>query len=433
MAKTVKDSKKVKTNTKKKSVKSKVKKNNSIKKASTKRKNKQSDGVFEKRLRFDMLEFFIIIIFVSLVSCIGTGLILNYQYKKNNVLYNTSLVNDDNLSDFIKTYSEIVDNYYEEVDKKGMLNAATSAIVSYLKDNYSIYLDGDAAGVLNNSLENSYQGVGIVVSGNTVYHVYQDSPAFNAGIQEGDIIIRVNDKEITDENRNDVPLYIKDGEKNHIVVLRNDEEMDFDVETGKIYIPTVNTQTVEKNDKKVGYLSLSSFSSKSYNEFKDGLEKLEEEKIDSLVIDLRGNSGGYLEMAKDIASLLLEKDKVIYSLQNKKETTVEKDTTDEHRSYPIIVLVDGKSASASEVLAGALKDSYGAVLVGETTFGKGKVQTLMQRNDSLIKYTSAKWLRPNGECVDGEGITPDYETGNVVINKIIYDMQLQKAIDLATK
>ena len=404
-----------------------------IKRSNTRKKKKQESGMFDRKISLDILSFFIIAIFISLVSCIGTGVMLNYQYKKNNVLYNTSLVNDENLSDFIKAYSEIVENYYEEVDKKGMLTAATSAIVDYLKDNYSIYLDKDAAGVLNDSIDQSYQGIGIVVSGNVVYRVYPDSPAFDAGLQEGDIILKVNDSEITDDNKNNIPSFIKDGETNHIVVSRNDEELEFDVETNKVYIPTVNTQVVEKDDKKIGYLALSSFSSKSYDQFKEGLEELESESINSLVIDLRGNSGGYLETAKDIASLFIEKGKVIYSLENKKEKKDMKDDTDEARDYPIVILVNSSSASAAEVLTAALKDSYGATIVGETTYGKGKVQTLMQRNDSIIKYTSAKWLRPNGDCVDGEGITPDYEVGNVVVNKTIYDMQLQKALELAFK
>ena len=173
-----------------------VSKNVKAKKKNVKKKTiNDSTPIFE----FGIMDFFIIAVVISLVSCIGTGLILNYQYKKN-VMYDSKLVSDDNLNEFIRTYLEIVDNYYEEVDRKGIISAATSSMVSYLKDNYSIYLDGDAVDDFNDSLESSYDGMGIVVAGNYVYFVYEGSPAEKAGLQSGDIIIEVNDNEITEDN-----------------------------------------------------------------------------------------------------------------------------------------------------------------------------------------------------------------------------------------
>ena len=411
--------------------KKKTKKNTSSHVKKTIRKDsKRKDSLFDKKLQFDILDFYIIAIVISLVSCVGTGFILNYQYKKENVLYSSSLTSDENLTDFIKTYSEIVDNYYEEVDRKEILSEATSAMVSYLKDNYSIYLDKDEAELFTNTLDSSYEGIGVVVAGNVVYNVYEDSPAYNAGIQAGDLIIVVNDVDITDDNVSEIPTLIKDNEQNHIVVMRDDERLEFDVETKKIYIPTAGAKVIEKDDHKNGYIALTSFSTKSASQFRKELEKIEDEGIDSLIIDLRGNSGGYLEVAKEIAGMFLEKGKVIYSLQSKNDNTVYKDETDEKRDYKIVVLIDSSSASASEVVTGALKDSYGALVVGQRSFGKGKVQTVMQKQDSVIKYTSAKWYRPNGECVDGEGITPDYEITNIIKDNYIYDKQLEKALEV---
>ncbi len=430
MAKKISDSKSKKNKSTKKAATNNKK---NLKKKINKKKNIKNDSMFDKKISFGILDFYIIAIVIALVSCVGTGLILNYQYKKNNVLYNSALVSDESLTDFIKTYSQIVDNYYEEVDRKAMLSEATSAIVGYLKDNYSIYLDKDDAELFTSSLDSSYEGVGIVVSGNLVYHVYEESPAEEAGIKAGDLIVEINDAEINKDNVSKISELIKNNEKNHIVVLRNEEKIEFDVETKKVYIPTAGAKVIEKDGKRDGYIALTSFSTKSASQFRKELESIEDEGIDSLIIDLRGNSGGYLEVAKEIASMFLEKGKVIYSLQSKNDNSVYKDETDEKRDYKIVVLIDTSSASASEVLTGALKDSYGAIVVGEKSFGKGKVQTVMQNEDSIVKYTSAKWYRPNGECVDGEGIKPDYEVTNVVKNKIIYDKQLEKAIEIVNE
>ncbi len=167
------------------------------------------------------------------------------------------------------------------------------------------------------------------------------------------------------------------------------------------------------------------------------LADLENQGMQKLIIDLRGNTGGYLESAEATSSLFLEKGKLIYSLEGKEATTQYFDETDEHTNYPIVILINGQSASAAEILAAALKDSYGAILVGEKSFGKGKVQQTYNLSDgSMAKYTSAKWLRPNGSCIDGVGLIPDYianmtytydDTG--VINGQI-DSQLNKAIEI---
>lgn len=152
-----------------------------------------------------------------------------------------------------------------------------------------------------------------------------------------------------------------------------------------------------------------------------------------MVIDVRNNAGGYLISAKEIASMFLEKEKIIYSLQEKDKTQTYKDTTSEKRDYPVVVLINEYSASASEILTSALKESYNATLVGKKSYGKGKVQqTLNLEDGSMAKYTTAKWLTPNGKCIDGVGITPDYEIDLDVDenNQTIVDTQLNKAIEI---
>ena len=211
------------------------------------------------------------------------------------------------------------------------------------------------------------------------------------------------------------------------------ETLTFKVEVAKVNIPSVSSTVIKNEEKntKIGYLQLASFSAHSYEEVVEALEELEEdEEITSLIIDLRDNTGGYLTVATDISSLFLEKGSVIYSLENKDEKNEYKDETKEKREYKIVVLVNSNTASAAEILAAALHDSYGATIVGKTTFGKGKVQTMTHYEDTIVKYTSAKWIRPNGECVDEVGIVPDYEVNLEYGENVIYDRQLDKAIEL---
>ena len=314
-----------------------------------------------------------------------------------------------------------------------MVEAAISGMLDYLEDNYSIYLNKDETDALSGMLDSTYEGIGIISVGNIVYRVYDNSPAAEAGLKVNDEIIKVNGETIDSENFEIISDLIANNKKetNEIVVKRKNKEMTFNIERSKVTIPVTATETIKMTNHNIGYLTLSAFSDKSYDEFQESLHKLEdEEKIDSLIIDLRNNSGGYLNSARDIASLFLEKDKVIYSLENKNETTAIKDTTDEKRNYKIVVLVNNGTASSSEIVTAALKDSYGATIVGTKTYGKGKVQKTMKYGDTMMKYTSAKWLRPNGECIDEIGITPDYEIDIEYKNNTIYDKQLDKAIEL---
>lgn len=178
---------------------------------------------------------------------------------------------------------------------------------------------------------------------------------------------------------------------------------------------------------------MNAFSLKSFEDFQESLMDLETKGMDSLIIDLRNNTGGYLNAATNIANLFLEKGEIIYSLENKNKITAFKDETNDKREYKIAILVNSSTASAAEILTAALHDSYGAIVVGKTTYGKGKVQTMKYYEDSIVKYTSAKWLRPNGECIDEVGIIPDYDINIKVSNGETFDTQLDKAIELLSK
>ena len=206
----------------------------------------------------------------------------------------------------------------------------------------------------------------------------------------------------------------------------------------KVEIPYVSGEIFEKNGKKIGYLDITLFSGTSYKQFKNELNKLEKEKIDSLVIDVRGNNGGYLSSVTDICNLFLEKNKIIYKLEDDSGTQDKKDTTKEKRTYKIAVLINGGSASASEILASAIKESYGGLVVGTKSYGKGTVQQTKKLLDgSMIKYTTQKWLTPNGNFINEVGVEP---TNEIELNESYYenpsydtDNQLQEALNLVSE
>ena len=416
-------------------VKDTKKKNNTVSKVKKNNREviKNSKGGFKeflfskKHSLFDLL-FFIII--VSLASIIITSKYIVHNYKNRGVLCTSNLSKDKNLNEFNSIYQEVVDNYYEEVDKKGMINAAVDGMLGYLEDTYSIHMDNNESISFDDNLEGSYQGIGIMIQVNEILEVYDDSPASKAGLKKGDIIKEIAGDKLTEDNYFEVIQKIKKNleSKIKLVIERDGKTIEKEIDVKKVNLPIVTSNFVSINNKRIGYIKINSFTNNSFEQFSEQLIKLEEkDHIENLIIDVRNNGGGYLEQAVDIASLFVKKGNIIYSLQDKKETKEIKDTTKDNRNYKIIVLVNGSSASASEILALSLKDNNGAILVGEKTYGKGKVQTTKKLEDgTTLKYTSSKWLGPVGEYIDGEGITPDYK----VEQKENKDNQYEKAISL---
>ena len=372
----------------------------------------------------------------SIISGITAGVIVTNGYNKKTGLSYNELANDGNLKEFLEVYSSITNNYYEDVNKEEMLDNAIDAMLNYLDDTYTTYLNDEETANLEKKLAGKYKGIGIQVLGNEIIEVMSDTPAEEAGLMTGDIITKVNDNIIDENNTAQIPNYINDSVDDlaKITILRNDQSIDFSVKIADIYTVDVNYKTYENN---IGYLDIDIFSKTVGEQTKKALTSLENSGMQKLIIDLRDNTGGYLESAEDIANMFLEKGELIYSLENKSASADYYDETDEYKDYPIVIILNEKSASASEILAAALKDSYGATLVGTKSYGKGKVQQTYTLNDgSMAKYTSAKWLRPNGECIDGIGLKPDYEVvqtvtqdenGNIIQEE---DTQLSKAIEI---
>ena len=265
--------------------------------------------------------------------------------------------------------------------------------------------------------------------------VFDDSPAYNAGLKEGDVILKVGEEDVTKKSLSAIAAIVK-GEKNTSVkmtIKRDNEEMEVEIVRAVVDTVSVTGELIEKNDKRIGYLEISIFASNTTKQFKSELKKLERENIDSLIIDVRGNTGGYLTTVTDIISMFTKKGDVIYQLKTKDKIEKILDNTEEERDYPIVVLADGGSASASEVLTGALSETYGAKIVGTKTFGKGRVQKVYTLSSgALFKYTYQEWLTPNGKYIDKEGIKPDIEIA-YESNKEGKDNQKTKAIEELSK
>lgn len=350
------------------------------------------------------------------------------------------------LSKVVDTYYAIVDNYYKDLDKEKLIDGAVEGMISQVGDTFTSYSAATDAETFSETIKGSYEGIGCAIAKYStgeikVIEVFPSSPAEKAGLLVGDKIIKVDNEDYIDKTSVDISNYIKNSGKDKIVltVERENKEIDITINLSKVEIPYVSSKILEQNDKKIGYIAISLFSGNSYKQFKNNLEKLEKEKIDGLIIDVRDNSGGYLSSVTDISNMFLEKGKIIYQLEDPKGTIKKKDTTKEKRTYKVAVLINSSSASASEILASAIKESYkDGLVVGTKSYGKGTVQETKKLLDgSMIKYTTQKWLTPNGNYINEKGVEP---TNEVELNEEYYqnpteenDNQLNEALNLLTK
>lgn len=366
----------------------------------------------KKKIKLNFIQLAIIVSVPTLIMSIISGSLV---YSRLNNTGKVTTTNNKYVNEFISTYNKLLDEYYEDLDENKLVDAAINGMLEYTGDDYTIYMNEDATESLNEKLEGTYEGIGIRISLNDsneiyVYEVFDESPAKVAGMQTGDILLSINGEDLSGKSTEYASKLIQDSTQNKftIFVRRNEENLTFEVERKTLIVPAINSSIKEVNGKKIGYIYLETFSSTLDTQVESTLLSMENDGIDSLIIDVRYNTGGYLTSCTNIIELFLEKDKLMYSIKSKKDSVDYKDTTDTKREYPIVVLINGSSASASEILAGSLKYSYGATIVGTKSYGKGKVQTTGTLDDgTMIKYTSARWFMPNGECIDGVGIEPD--------------------------
>lgn len=394
-------------------------------------KNNKSN---KRSASFSLLEVIVIVIMTALVVGVSSSLIVYNNYNKIKSGYSSD--NGEEIDKFIEAYNNILDSYVEKVDGSDLIDEAIKAMYEHLGDPYTSYLDKTTTDSLEEQLNGEYQGIGVEISKDyttgyiLVIDVFKNSPADEAGLKPGDLISSVNGESTETKSAEEVSNLIKGSQSENVKIgyIRNEEENMTTIVVKNVIIPSVQSENFDG----VGYIYIETFSNTTYSQFKEELENLENEKINSLIIDVRDNTGGYLDAAAKIAELFIEKGKTIYQLEKQGEIyRIHKDETEEKRNYEVAILINSNSASASEILTAALKESYGAKLIGETSFGKGTVQeTEKLDNGEMLKYTTAYWLTPNGTKINNTGLKPDIEVKLEHYETYSYevDTQLQKAI-----
>ena len=385
-----------------------------------------------KKYTFNFIELISIII-VSLFLGTIIGNIITYD--KENIVFNSV---PEELDEFVSTYNTINNSYFKEISKDKLVDAAIEGMLSSLDDPYSEYMNKTDSTEFNETVNGEYNGIGItIISDNDavkIVSVFDNSPAKKVGLKAEDEITSINDEKVANKNTEQISKLIKNSKKVKIKVIRDNEEKEYTIKKGTVDIPSVTSKMIDK-DNKVGYISISIFSSNTYKEFNKALEKLEKNNMKALVIDVRNNPGGHLDQVSDIIDLFLDKNDVMYQIKNNKKKKKVYATTNSKRKYKIDVLINRNSASASEILAAALKESYNSSVVGVNSYGKGSVQKQYKlANGSSIKYTVKKWYTPKGESIDKKGVEPtevieqseDYFNDPSIDN----DTQLQKAIEI---
>ena len=413
---------------------------NNIDNRKKERDKKKKIGIFSKEKEsYSFDEVFSITIFSLLLGVLACFSILTILNKGKNYF-----VLSKELAKFVDAYEAIVDNYYKEVDKDKLVESAINGMVSSIGDEYTSYSDKDVTDNFNETVNGKYMGIGALIMKSekdlVIYKIFEDSPSYRAGLKDGDIILKLDDKDTKDMSVNDIASIVKNDTNKEVKLLvkRGEENLDITIVKDMVELPVVSGKVINHNDKKIGYISLSIFSSVASEQFNKELVKLEKEGISGLVIDVRGNSGGYLTTVTDIASYFLKKGDIIYKLEVNDKVTVRKDKTKESRDYPVAVLIDKNSASASEILASSIKESYNGYVVGTNSYGKGTVQqTLVLSDGSMIKYTIEKWLTPLGNWINEEGVIPTnyVELSSEYLNNPVFenDNQLNEALELVSK
>lgn len=389
--------------------------------------------------KFNFLEI-ILLMFMAFVVGVFASQAISLKIP---ILNNTTVIEDT--SELTRVYNLIINKYYGEVDKKELTSAAIKGMMNYLSDDYSMYFTEDEKNDFNERLNGVYTGLGVEITNDAsnnamIVTVFDNSSAKDANLKPGDIIAKINGEDVLGLGKEEVVKKIK-GKSNYsfnMSVLRDNNLIDVKVVTKSITLSSVTSSVIEKDNEKIGYIYISIFALNTYDQFKEQLEELEKMKITSLIIDVRSNTGGHLTSVTSILDLFLNKTDVMYQIKSKDKIKKVYGTETSTRKYPIVVLTNELSASASEILASALKEAYGAKTVGIKTFGKGTMQNMLDlENGGMIKVTTEEWLTSKGNKINKEGVPVDYE---VKLDEKYAsnpsketDNQLQKAIEVLTK
>lgn len=339
------------------------------------------------------------------------------QSKRAQTSPEISLEVEEKFTKIKEAYEIIRNNYVLDVDENRLLEGAIEGMMNTLEDPYSVYMNPEVAGQFKSSLQSSFEGIGAEVSMQngkvTIVSPIRGAPAEKAGLRSNDQILRVDGKDLEGLDLQQAVMRIRGPKGTEAVLEISRPELKapltIKVVRDEIPLETVYAEMMEVNGSKIGKIELTSFALKTAEQFEKELKKLEAEGMDGLVIDVRGNPGGYLDAVEDIGKLIVPNESIITEIQNKDgKKLVYRSSLKGRKSYPITILIDNGSASASEILAAALQEAGEYKTVGLPSFGKGTVQSTVQMNDSSeIKITIAKWLTPKENWIHEKGIQPD--------------------------
>ena len=403
------------------------------KKTSEIKKNIKEDIKEEKKVEtknnFGVFEYTILIVIVALIFSLA-GYFIGKRANFGTEDYSTAT---KEIQKFIEEYNYVLENYYGDIDKDELITNAIKGMLSSL-DEYSGFV-GEESNNFSITLKGEYEGLGIGVVNNSnndiiISTIYPNSPASKAGLKENDKVIKFNDTDVSGMSTSDLVDKISNTENIKLTVLRDEEELTFELKKDKIVIESVHSEMKENN---IGYIKVDIFAENTYSQFKEALESLENNGMKSLIIDLRGNSGGHLTAVEDMLSLFMNNKHIIYQTEDKNGVEKVYSSGDKDKEYKIVILQDLGSASASEIMASSLKEQLGAYIIGKTSYGKGTVQSLQNVTGiGQYKVTTKKWLTSNGEWINEKGIVPDLEvslTSDYIQNPTLEnDAQYQAAI-----
>ncbi len=371
--------------------------------------------------------------FTGVISGMIALFVINSFATNITLIYRKFVVKELTQKQKIEEIQSVVDKYYvNEYDENLMEETMYKGMIASLKDPYSYYMTKQELTEFLEDTEGNYVGIGIMVNLTEdekilINKVFENSPAEESGLKINDKITKVEDKEVSLENYQEVVSDIKgeEGSKVKLTVYRESENKTFDTE---VIRKSIDVQTVEHKilDDNIGYISISQFDRVTSQQFKDAFDSLN--SANGLIIDLRNNPGGLLTTVNEITDMLVPEGTITY-IEDKNGNRSYHSSDKNYYNKPLVILVNGNSASASEVLSGAVKDFGVGKLIGETTYGKGVVQNMYKLSDgSGVKVTIAKYYTPSGVCIDGTGIEPDYKVTNPKDNS--QDLQLEKAIEV---
>lgn len=400
----------------------------------------------------NVYKIIMLIILTAFITFMVTSLSL-YSYYTNKPAY--TLITDSSSADtleldsYLNSIDKLISKYYlwsDKIDQNKLKEGAISGYVSGLGDEYTEYIPASEMEKFTENITGSFVGIGIYMIADEendqiiVYYPIPNSPAEKAGIKSGDIIKSVDGIEYGYDDFDVIASKIKgiDGTEVTLVVERKGKEITFKVKREKIELNPITSKILDNN---IGYIKLPSFDEKSSDHFKEKVDDLVSQGATSLIIDLRNNGGGIVDESTTIANYFLDKGKTIMTTKDKNgNEEITKAEKDKIYNMPVVVLVNENSASASEILTAALKDNKRAKIVGNTTYGKGVIQTVLTLTDgSGLKITTAEYFTPSGTEIHKKGIDPDIKVELPKSITNIYsvseddDTQLQKAISELSK